>query len=166
MPPLVALVHERALPRVQRARVEDGVDDLVREGREALGVLGEGEVLGDAGEGAVGLDDEELGDDGVELVQADLEEVELGGEEDGVPDLGQVVLVAGLPAVEGAEVGIERDALGVVVREGVLGAEGLVPERAGGVGDEVADAETGRVGMSGLQPARALCARTYLVRIE
>ena len=78
MPPLVALVHERALARVELTRVEDGVDDLVREGREALGVLGEGEVLGDAGEGAVGLDDEELGDDGVELVEADLEEVELG----------------------------------------------------------------------------------------
>ena len=141
MPPLVALVHERALARVQHARVEDGVDDLVREGREALGVLGEGEVLGDAGEGAVGLDDEELGDDGVELVQADLEEVELGREEDGVPDLGELVLVARAPAVEGAEVVVEGDAFGVVVREGRVRAEGLVPERSGGVGEEVTDAE-------------------------
>ena len=148
MPPLVALVHEWALARVKLTRVEDGVDDLVREGREALGVLGEGEVLGDAGEGAVGLDDEELGDDGVELVQADLEEVELGREEDGVPDFGELVLVARAPAVQGAEVVVEGDAFGVVVREGRVWAEGLVPEGAGGIGEEVTDAEAGgrRVG--------------------
>ena len=142
MPPLVALVDKRALSRVQHARVEDGVDDAVGEGGKEVGVEGEGEVLGDAREGAVGLDDEKLGDDGVELVEPDLEQVELGAEEDGVPDLGEVVLVAWLPAVEGAEVGVEGDAFGVVVRLDVLGAEGLVPEGARGVGDEVADPET------------------------
>ena len=34
---------------------------------------------------------------------------------------------------------VEGDAFGVVVRLDVLGAEGLVPEGARGVGDEVAD---------------------------
>ena len=99
---LVALVLEGGLARRKLTRVEDGVDELGREGGEAVGMLGKGEVLSNAGERAVGLDDEELGDDGVELVQTDVEEVELGGEEDGVPDFGELVLVAGFPAVESA----------------------------------------------------------------
>ena len=68
--------------------MKNGVDDLVCEGREALSMLGEGEVLRDASECAVCLDDEELGDDRRELVHPDLQQVELGAEEDGVPDLG------------------------------------------------------------------------------
>ena len=102
--------------------MEDGVDDAVREGREAGGVRGEGEVFGDAGEGAVGLDDEELGGDVGELVEADLEEVELGGEEDGVPDLGERARVSRLPAMEGTDVCIKGEAFGVIMREDVVRA--------------------------------------------
>ena len=55
-------------------------------------------------------------------MHADLEEVELGGEEDGVPDLGKLVLIAGGPAMQGAEVGVEGDAYSVVVGQDLLGA--------------------------------------------
>ena len=120
------LVLERALARGELVGVEDGVDDAVAEGREALRVRGEGEVLGDAGEGAVGLDDEELGGDVGELVEADLEEVELGREEDGVPYLWKRI-GTGAPAMEGAEVRVEGNTLSVVVGEDVVWAERLVP---------------------------------------
>ena len=60
VPALIALVDERALARGEWARVEDGVDELVGELVETIDVRGEGEVLGEAGEGVVGLYDEEL----------------------------------------------------------------------------------------------------------
>ena len=65
---LCSLVDERALSGLENARVEDRVYDLVRKRGETLRVLREGEILRDAGEHAVGLDYEELGDDGGELM--------------------------------------------------------------------------------------------------
>ena len=55
-------------------------------------------------------------------MEADLEEVELGGEEDGVPDLGEGARVSRLPAVEGTDVCIKGEAFGVIVGEDVVRA--------------------------------------------
>lgn len=73
MSPLVCLVDERALSGLEDARLEDRVNNLVCELGEAACVLRESQVLRDASECPVGLNYEELGDNGRELVKAYLE---------------------------------------------------------------------------------------------
>lgn len=125
------LVDEGRLAGRELLAAEDGVHGLVRERSEAVRVRGKCGALRAAGERAVGLDDEELRDDGVELVHAYLEQVELRAEEDGVPDIRDGC--ARIPAVQRAELSVNGDTFCIVVRDYFLWTEWLVPERAGGI---------------------------------
>lgn len=79
--------------------MKHGVDDLVLKLGEAVAVLSESEGLRDARESSVGLDDEEFGDDVLELVHPNLEQVELCTHEDRIPDFRHFFLAAHLPAM-------------------------------------------------------------------
>lgn len=102
---------------------------------EAAAIAREEEGLLQGGEGRVGLEQNELGDEGAELVPPHLEDVELIVEEDGVEDAPWRFPDA--PAMELAQV-LHGDVLVVVVRYGPEGFRGGFPQRPEEVGELLA----------------------------